>query len=221
LEVNLLAGDTLKGIHVLLLGCPVNDLDDTEIEQIKAFAQEGGNLFVVRDYTDPVANMPNYLSLLRSYGVVPLEGVAVAGAQDAGSYYGETLYLLPYMEEIDLTLPLIASGMDVLMMPAACAFEEPPEPGTGDLTLSVGAVLKTGPNAYLRDTTDGLNTIEKQPGDRTGELTLAQHARALAEGERIVQELCADVRATERWCGAILRHVMARLNAPETLKKNV
>ena len=178
-EVNLLAGDTLDGISVLLMGCPVNDLDDTEIEQIKAFAQNGGNLLVVRDYTDPVENMPNYLSLLRSYGVVPLKGVAVAGAQDTGSYYGETLYLLPYMAEIDLTLPLIASGMDVLMMPAACAFEVPPEPGTGDLTLSVGTVLKTGPNAYLRDTTDGLNTIDQQPGDRTGELPLALYAHRM------------------------------------------
>ena len=172
-EVNLLSGDTLEGIHVLLLGCPVNDLDDTEIEQIKAFAQNGGNLFVVRDYTDPVQQMPNYLALLRSYGVVPLDGVAVAAEEDAGSYYGETLYLLPYMAEIDLTLPLIVSGMDVLMMPAACAFETPAEPGTGDLSLSVGTVLKTGPNAYLRDVTDGLNTIDRQPGDRTGELTLS------------------------------------------------
>ncbi|MBE5794170.1 MAG: hypothetical protein E7323_05760 [Clostridiales bacterium] len=178
-QVNLLAGDTLEGISVLLLGCPVNDLDDTEIEQIKTFAQNGGNLFVVRDYTDPVEHMPNYLSLLRSYGVVPLKGVAVAGAQDTGSYYGEPLYLLPYMTEIDLTLPLIASGMDVLMMPAACAFEVPPEPGTGDLTLSVGTVLKTGPNAYLRDTTDGLDTIQQQPGDRTGELPLALYAHRM------------------------------------------
>ena len=82
-EVNLLAGDTLENVNVLLLACPVNDLDDTEIEQIKAFAQNGGNLFVIRDYTDPVENMPNYLTLLRSYGVVPLKGVAVAGAQDS------------------------------------------------------------------------------------------------------------------------------------------
>ena len=178
-EVNLLAGDTLENISVLLLGCPVNDLDDTEIEQIKAFAQNGGNLFVVRDYTDPVENMPNYLTLLRSYGVVPLKGVAVAGTQDTGSYYGEPLYLLPYMETIDLTLPLISSGMDVLMMPAACAFEVPPEVGTGDLSLSVGTVLKTGPNAYLRDTTDGLNTIDQQPGDRTGELPLALYAHRM------------------------------------------
>ncbi len=177
--VNLLAGDTLQGVHVLLIGCPVNDLDDTEIEQIKAFAQEGGNLFVVRDYTDPVWNMPNYLALLRSYGVVPLDGVAVAGAQDTGSYYGETLYLLPYMEPIDLTLPLIASGMDVLMTPAACAFETPQEPGTGDLSLSVATVLKTGPNGYLRNVRDGLDTIEQQPGDRVGELPVALYAHRM------------------------------------------
>ncbi len=178
-QVNLLAGDGLEGIHVLLLGCPVNDLDDTEIEAILAFTQQGGNLFVVRDYTDPVQQMPNYLSLLRSYGVVPLDGVAVAGERDQGSYYGDPLYLLPYMAEIDLTLPLIASGMDVLMMPAACAFEVPPEPGTGDLSLSVGTVLKTGPNAYLRNVRDGLDTIEKQPGDRTGELPLALYAHRM------------------------------------------
>jgi hypothetical protein len=178
-EVDLLAGGTLEGIHVLLLGCPVNDLDDTEIEKIQSFAQNGGNLFVVRDYTDPVEKMPNYLSLLRSYGIVPLTGVAVAGEEDAGSYYGEPLYLLPYMTNIDMNLPLLASGMDVLMMPAACAFEDPAEPGTGDLTLSVGTVLKTGPNAYLRDVSDGLNTIEKQPGDRTGELALALYAHRM------------------------------------------
>jgi hypothetical protein len=178
-EVDLLAGGSLSSIDVLLMGCPVNDLDDTEIDAILAFTQQGGDLFVVRDYTDPVHHMPNYLSLLRSYGIVPLSGVAVAGEQDAGSYYGEPLYLLPYMAEIDLTLPLITAGMDVLMMPAACAFEVPAEPGTGDLSLSVGTVLKTGPNAYLRDVTDGLATIEKQPGDRTGELPLALYAHRM------------------------------------------
>ncbi len=177
--INLLGGDTLDGVDVLLFACPVNDLDDTEIEKILAFTQEGGNLFVVRDYTDPVQDMPNYLALLRSYGVIPLDGVAVASEADTGSYYGETLYLLPYMAEIDLTLPLIIGGMDVLMLPAASAFEVPQEPGTGDLSLSVGTVLKTGPNAYLRDTTDGTNSIQQQPGDRTGELPLALYAHRM------------------------------------------
>ena len=178
-HVDLLAGGTLEGINVLLLGCPVNDLDDTEIGKIQTFAQNGGNLLVVRDYTDPVDKMPNYLSLLRSYGITPLSGVVVAGEEDAGSYYGEPLYLLPYMTNIDMNLPLLASGMDVLMMPAACAFEEPPEAGAGDLSLSVATALKTGPNAYLRDVADGLDTIEQQPGDRTGELPLAVFAHRM------------------------------------------
>lgn len=178
-EVDLLAGGSLDGINVLLLGCPVNDLDDTEIEKILSFTQSGGNLLVVRDYTDPVEKMPNYLALLRSYGITPLSGIAVASEKDAGSYYGEPLYLLPYMTNIDMNLPLLASGMDVLMMPAACAFEEPPEAGTGDLSLSVAAALKTGPNAYLRNVADGQDTIEQQPGDRTGELPLAVYAHRM------------------------------------------
>lgn len=55
----------------------------------------------------------------------------------------------------------------------------------------------------------------------SGELTQEQHARALAEGERIVQECCTDVRATEQRCAAILRHVLSCLDDPQTLRRNV
>lgn len=53
-----------------------------------------------------------------------------------------------------------------------------------------------------------------------GELTAQEHARALAEGEMLVQTLCTDVQRTEQWCGEILRHVLSRLDAPDTLRKN-
>lgn len=53
-----------------------------------------------------------------------------------------------------------------------------------------------------------------------GKLTQAQHRRAIAEGESILSGLCADVRATERWCGAILRHVLSRLDDADTLRRN-
>lgn len=55
----------------------------------------------------------------------------------------------------------------------------------------------------------------------SGELTDAQYRCALAEGERIAEELCADVRRTERWCAGILRHMLARLEEPDTFRKNV
>jgi len=43
----------------------------------------------------------------------------------------------------------------------------------------VGTVLKTGPNAYVRNITDGLDTAEKQPGDISGEISLALYAHRM------------------------------------------
>ncbi|MBP3647381.1 MAG: Gldg family protein [Clostridia bacterium] len=174
--VNMLAGDGLDEIDLLLIAAPQKDLSTEELEKISAFAQEGKSLLVLRDYIDPIETMPNYMSLLRSYGVVPLAGVVVAGAEDTGSYYEEQLMLTPYMEALDMTQPLLQTGTDILLMPASSAFETPGEP---DGTLTVGTVLKTGPNAYVRDLTDGTDSIEQQPGDREGELSVAVFAHRM------------------------------------------
>ncbi len=167
--VSLLAGDTLDGIDLLIVADPYKDFTADEIETMKTFAQNGGSFFVIRDYTDPL-DLENYQALLRSYGVVPLAGVVVASEEDKGSYYGEQIYLLPYFNSMDMTLPLIESGMDVLLLVGAGAFETPVQT---DASLSAATVLKSGPNAYLRNPTDGDGSIEYQEGDRTGELTLA------------------------------------------------
>lgn len=55
----------------------------------------------------------------------------------------------------------------------------------------------------------------------SGELTEEQYRRAIAEGESIAKELCADVQRTERWCAGILRHVLSRLEDADTFRKNV
>ncbi|MBN1777625.1 MAG: Gldg family protein [Clostridiales bacterium] len=167
--VDLLSGDTLDGIDLLLIADPYKDFTAGEIETMKAFARNGGSFFVIRDYTDPL-DLTNYQSLLRSYGVVPLAGVAVASEEDAGSYYGERIYLLPYFNSLDMTVPLIQSGMDVLLLVGACAFEPPEQT---DASLSAVTVLKSGKNAYLRDPSTADGSIEYQEGDLRGELTLA------------------------------------------------
>jgi hypothetical protein len=168
--VNLLAGDTLDGIDLLIIADPYKDFTESEIETLKAYAQNGGSFFVIRDYTDPL-DLQNYQSLLKSYGVIPLPGIVVAGEEDTGSYYGERIYLLPYFNYMDMTLPLIESGMDVLLLVGASAFETPDD--QTDSSLSVATVLKSGVNAYLRDTTEGDGSIDYQEGDRKGELSLA------------------------------------------------
>lgn len=42
---------------------------------------------------------------------------------------------------------------------------------------------------------------------QSGELTRQQYDAALREGEAIVDELCGDISATERWCREILEYV--------------
>lgn len=54
----------------------------------------------------------------------------------------------------------------------------------------------------------------------SGELTDAQHALALQEGEHILQTHCADLRATEKWCRSLLREAQVRLDDPDTLRRN-
>ena len=94
-------GDTLADVDLLLIADPQLDLTENELAQIKAFAEAGGSLFVLRDYTDPL-DLPNYRSLLTNYGVTPIQGVVVAGEQDQGSYYGERIYLLPYFNQMEI-----------------------------------------------------------------------------------------------------------------------
>ena len=55
----------------------------------------------------------------------------------------------------------------------------------------------------------------------SGELTAEQHARAVAEADDVVRTLCADMNRTEKWCSGILSHVLSRLDAADTLRRNV
>ena len=167
--VDLLSGDTLDGVDLLLIADPYKDFTTGEIETLKAFAEAGGSFFVIRDYTDPL-DLQNYQALLRSYGVVPLPGIVVASEEETDSYYGEQIYLIPYFTSMDMTLPLIASDMDVLLLVGACAFETPDDT---DASLSAVTVLYSGENAYLRDPSTGDGSIAYQDGDLVGEMTLA------------------------------------------------
>jgi len=173
--VNLAAEGALEGIDLLCIASPQRDYGERELKEIDAFARRGGSILVTRDYTDPM-DMPNYFSLLRSYGVVPLSGVVIAAEEEPNSYYGERVFLVPVMCFLDITLPLIAGNLDSLLLLGSSAFREPTET---DSALSVGTVLKSWPRAYLRDLSDGNTSLAQQPGDLSGELSLALYAHRM------------------------------------------
>ena len=50
---------------------------------------------------------------------------------------------------------------------------------------------------------------------RSGDLSKEQYEGALAEGERILQELCTNIAATEQWCNEIRSCVEERIGQGE------
>lgn len=132
---------TLEPEDLLLILSPQRDFMPTELEAITDFAAAGGNLFITCDYTDDVSAMPNYQSLLRSYGFQPLDGVVIAGAEETGTYYdGLQIALLPYMQSSAATMDLVENNQDTLLLTGARAFAQPEE---GDQNLITQVVLSS------------------------------------------------------------------------------
>ena len=160
---------------LLIFFSPLRDLTETELATLTSFAGKGGSFLFTCDYTDPISNMPNYAALLRSYGFLPREGIVVADQQDSNSYYnGNQVWLLPEMSPTDLTLDLIATGKNHLLLPGARAFDEPEE---GDRNLTSAAVLRSGETSYLKELGKDTISIGKTGEDPQGAFPLALEAR--------------------------------------------
>ena len=103
---------------LLIFFNPWKDLTDIEMTKLTEFAAKGGSFLFACDYEVPMTNMPNYLTLLRSYGFEPLDGLVRADPLDKNSYYESNQYfLLPEMCSTDITMDLVGLGRDYLIIP--------------------------------------------------------------------------------------------------------
>ena len=179
--VNLLAGDTLEGTSLLFLLSPYKDLSKNEIESLLTYLNGGGSLFITCDADDPVESMPNYLSLLRLYGFTPLDGVAVAAADEPNTYYDAFPYvLLPTMQPTLPTNALIAGYQNTLLLQWARAFETPVQ---ADNSLTVQPVLFSSYNTYLIDIYR--DSLDQQDSDPTGPFAMALLAERMMTSTEI------------------------------------
>ncbi|MBE5804059.1 MAG: hypothetical protein E7316_06050 [Clostridiales bacterium] len=154
---------------------PMRDFTDEEMEKLTAFAGQGGSFLFTCDYTDPLDQMPNYQALLRSYGFLARDGLVIASAEEAGSYYSDMrIALIPTMLSTDVTYDLVATGVDTLLLVGSRAFEIP---GQNDRNLDVSTVLSTGYKAYLRSMSGDLSSLDQKDEDELGPFALSLQAR--------------------------------------------
>lgn len=169
----------LSSDDLLVFLSPVRDVTDAEMDVIADFTAEGGSILFTCDFTDPIDDMPNYGSLLRSYGFEPKEGVVLASPEEPDTYYNDVrMMLIPTMQETDITADLLLNGTDTLLLAGSRAFALPQE---GDRNLVTEAVLTTSYKAYLRDLSDGGMSIEQTGEDEVGPFALALMARRTTE----------------------------------------
>ena len=166
--------------ELLVFFSPMRDITETELKKLDAFTDQGGSLLITCDYTDPVGEMPNYAALLRSYGFLPLNGIVVADAADGNSYYNHIrIDLIPEMLSTDVTMDMVASGADTVLLPGCRAFEKP---GETDRNLMAFPVLQSGKTSYLKELSAGMTSLEKEDGDPDGPFTLALQAQRITAG---------------------------------------
>lgn len=164
----------------IVLFSPMRDLNQNELDKLIQFADQGGSFLITCDYTDPVEEMSNYASLLRAYGCIPRKGIVIADREDRNSYYNNIrIDLIPKMNSTDVTMDLVASGADTILMPGSRAFETP---GDTDRNLMAFSVLESGETSYLKQLSAGMTSMEKEAGDETGPFTLAIQAQRVTKG---------------------------------------
>lgn len=156
---------------------PQKDLNGEEMEKVRKLAARGGSFLFACDYSDPLDKMPGYTALLRTYGFLPLDGIVLADRAASETYYnGNRMYLLPEMCSTDITLDMIASGADSLLLPGCRGFEEPDET---DRNLITTTLLRSGETSYLKDISS--TTLDKSDGDPEGPFALALQSRRITE----------------------------------------
>ena len=144
-------GYTPNPEDLLIFFDPLKDLTETELKTLTEFAGKGGSFLFACDTDVSMDNMPRYMTLLRSYGFEPLEGFAEASQVDRNSYYESQTYLVPEMCSTDITMDLVGTDRDFLILPGTRAFAEPEE---GDRNLVISVVLRAAGTAVIRtDTT--------------------------------------------------------------------
>lgn len=168
-------GGIPKDCDLLFINAPTADLDDTIIDMISEYMDNGGKLYVV---LDPSQMYENLNGLLAKYGVKVQEGIVVETG--SGYYMGQyPTYLLPTISSHEITTTISSAGLQILA-PVSKAFVSDPE--VTDYTVT--DLLVTSAESYSKVDTQAAD-FAKEKGDIDGPLAVAQVVEN-ADGEGVL-----------------------------------
>ena len=99
---------------ILMVIAPQRDITPEEEEKIREFLANRGRAIFMMDIVDN--EMPNFDSLLKSYGVALNKALVIEG--DRNNYFQNPAWIVPNMESHDIISPMRSSKMQVLAIGA-------------------------------------------------------------------------------------------------------
>lgn len=169
-QLNLLTEENIPSdCAALLLYSPASDLSQEEIDKIEACLAENGSLMLFSDCD--AEDLPRLHAMMAKRGVEAVDGMVVEGDS---SYYMSSYpnYLIPQLENHEITEPLISGNYYVLMpmtqglkITAQTDETEQAEADETDASLSVTALLSTTADAYSKIKGLQATDAEKEDGD--------------------------------------------------------
>ena len=164
-DVNLLLKDAkLTDGAALLVNSPKRDISADEAAKIKDFLSKGGRAIFLMGITSN--ELPNFQSLLNSYGVGIKKTIVVEGDSRYSTNY--PIYLVPEMGAQEIVNPLKSDNMPVLI-PGAQAIEMQKLKKS---SISIEPLLTTSENSWGKANINS-QTVEKENGDYAGPFDIA------------------------------------------------
>lgn len=144
-SLNLLsAGKVPEDADCLMIISPKQDFNETEAKAIISYLKDGGNALIFTDYSAKNRTMPNFMSVLKEYGVGLTEGMVCEGN---GDYMYQVAYnIVPDVKSSDVTKELTDNNLKVIMA-SAQGIEK--EKNVRD-TVTITDLLTTSDSAYSK-----------------------------------------------------------------------
>lgn len=153
----------------LMVTSTPKDITDSEYKELNTYLQRGGKLILFSTYLDD--ETPNWVKLLKTYGLNPQTGIVVEG--NANYYVANyPYYLLPDMHEHEITESMIESGQRVIIPLTQSAMPDTELPAG----VSMSLLLSTSDAAYSKADGFDMTTTEREAGDMTGQFILGIEA---------------------------------------------
>lgn len=149
---------------LLLINSPKRDLSGEEEEKIRKFLSGKGKALFLMDLS--TEEMPNFKALFKSFGIALRPVLVVEG--DSSMHAGNPVWLLPKLEEHEITAPLKKEELPVLI-PGAQSIEELE---VKKRSLEIKPLLVTSGEAWGKVNLNS-EKIEKEEGDLRGPFHLA------------------------------------------------